>query len=136
MTEQNIASMIRKRRLYESELLILKDCSDHIRDSDDTSGILRYTLLKRRLALIEHWLYLLPVEESQLLQMHLVERQSWKSIAEQIAADSTRDIACDARSLQRAQAKALSRLEVFMNSAFGNSLDFLIDSEGHAEEPI
>lgn len=136
MTEQNIASMIGNQRRYEAELLILRDCSDCIRDPGNELDILRYALIKRRLALIGHWLHLLPVEEERLLQKHLIERQSWKSIAEQEASDPSKAIVCDARALQRMQARALKRLETFMHRSFGSTLDFLIDSEEEDEVPI
>lgn len=136
MTEQNIANIIRQRRRYESELLILQDCTDNIHDPDDTASILRYALIKRRLALIDHWLHLLPLEESELLQAHLIQRQSWKAIAEQSVNDPTRVIVCDARSLQRIQAKALKRLEAFVKDSFGSTLDYLIDNEDSDEVQI
>lgn len=129
MTELNIANMLKNQKRYESELLILQDCSDGIRDPDDSSDIMRYALLKRRLALIAHWLHLLPDEERRLLQKHLIERQSWTTIAEQTDNDPGRDIVCDARTLQRIQAKALKRLETFTQRLFGDTLDFLIDKE-------
>ena len=52
---------------------------------------------------------------------------------ERAASDPAREIVGDARTLQRMQAKALKRLEVFMRHLFGNSLDFLIDSEESEE---
>ena len=127
MTEQDIANMIKNKKRYESELLILQNCTDSIHDPDDTEGSLRYAIIKRRLCLIEHWLHLLPYEESELLQDHLIKRYSWKALVERAASDPAREIVGDARTLQRMQAKALKRLEVFTRHSFGNSLDFLID---------
>lgn len=135
MTELNIANLIKNQRRYESELLILKDCTDGIHDAEDTSEMLRYAILKRRLALISHWLHLLSVEESQLLQKHMVDKQSWKTMAEEATLNSKWDIICDARSLQRMQAKALKCLEEFVRSAFGNTLDYLIDNGTEDAQP-
>lgn len=134
--EQDIATIIRSKRRYEAELLILQDCIDTLHDTDDTSTILHYTLTKRRLALIDHWLHLLPTEEKQMLQDHLVEGKSWKALAEQSSNDPTREMPCDARSLQRMQAKSLKRLETFVQKAFGNALDYLIDEEERGEALI
>lgn len=35
MTEQDIANMIKNQKRYESELLILQNCTDSIHDPDD-----------------------------------------------------------------------------------------------------
>ena len=76
---------------------------------------------------------MLSYEESELLQDHLIKRYSWKALVERAASDPAREIVGDARTLQRMQAKALKRLEVFMRHLFGNSLDFLIDSKESEE---
>ena len=127
MTEQSLVSLFRNTRRYETELRILQDCTDGIYDAGDAAEIQRFALIKRKLALIGHLLHMLPFEERRVLQKNLVEGYSWKRIADEEAGSRSDGLSCDVRALQRMQARALKSLREFIQSAFGDNLDYLID---------
>lgn len=61
--------------------MIMRDCSDALSELDSSEYAHRYALLKRRLVLIGHWLYMLPREEQTIVQQHLIEGWTWARIA-------------------------------------------------------
>lgn len=125
MTEQDIIYIVRDQRRCEAEIAILRDCSDELSDPDDSCHASRYAILKRRLALIGHWLDYLPDDESQLIRKHLIEGLSWTRIASDHEQQQNPNISCDERTLQRMHAKAIKRIHSFVSSHFGDSLDYL-----------
>lgn len=129
INEQRIISIFQNKRRYETEVAILRDCSDVLNDSDQARPAARYAILRRKLALIDHWLSYLPDDERIIIEKHLIEDLSWPRIATQIATRQEIDIPCDERTLQRLQAKAVKRISTFMEDSFADILDYLIDNE-------
>ena len=124
MTEQNIVSIFRNRRRYETIIAIMQDCSDDLVDPEKMQKAAEYAVLKRKLALNDHWLSYLPDDERMLVEKHLVEGLSWPRISSQMASQLGADIPCDERTLQRLQAKAIKRIYDFMKDSFHDELDF------------
>ena len=129
INEQKVISIFQNRRRYEAEIAILRDCSDVLNDSEQAKHAARYSYLKRKLALIHHWLSYLPNDERMLIEKHLIDGLPWSRIASQIASQQDIDIPCDERTLQRLQAKAVKRIYTFMQESFADILDYLIENE-------
>lgn len=127
MTEQDILTILQRKRRYETELAILRDCSDELNDYDQSQEANDYAVLKRRLALIDHWLNYLSVEERNLVEMRLYKNKTWLYIAEQIQESTKGKLPCDERTVQRQMDKAISSLYQLMSARFGSNMDFLID---------
>ena len=127
MTEKDIMSILKSRRKYESEMLIIRDCSDELDNPDDEEYAGRFAILKRRKNLIDHWMHYLSDEERIVVQKHLIEGQSWKSVTAYYIDRLGKDDSFDPRTVQRAQTSAIKKLVVFMSTRFVGSLDFLID---------
>lgn len=129
INEQRIISLFQNRRRYEAEIAIMRDCSGELNNSDESKYSDRYSYLKRKLALIDHWLSFLPDDERILIEKHLIDGLTWSRIATQIANRQEIDIPCDERTLQRLQAKAVKRISTFMQDSFADILDDLIENE-------
>ena len=129
LNRHDILKIIRNRKQYEAEIMIIRDCSDELNASEPSTCACRYALLQRRINLIEHWLYLLPGEERIVVEQHLIEGWHWTRITAQLEREYDNKIPCDPRTLQRTQSRAGDRLAKFMKTAFAASLDFLIDTE-------
>ena len=127
MSEQEIMRVILMRKQFESEMAILRDCIDDLNDYESSEDTHQLALLKRRLTLIDHWLDYLPFEERMVVEMHLVIGMSWQRMSMQIEREFNGEISCDARTLQRAQERAIKRLAKFINHSFVNKLDYLIE---------
>ncbi|MEA4897580.1 MAG: hypothetical protein VB115_04965 [Christensenellaceae bacterium] len=132
MTEQDIIRIFQRKQCYEAEFAIIRDCSDELHDFDHTCQALNYAMLKRRLLLIEHWLSFLSPEECTVVERHLIQSQPWAHIAAQLERERGDETSFDERTLQRQQAKAISKICNFMWNCFAESLDFLIDSKNDA----
>lgn len=129
MTEQNIIHLFRQRRSYEAEYAIMRDCSDVLHDPDQAEQALNHAILKRKMALVDHWLAFLSQEERDVIEQHLIQNKPWTQIAAHIEQKSNGDIACDERTLQRQQAKAIARIHVFMQEQFADEFDFLVEKK-------
>ncbi len=129
MTEQQIISLFRDRRRYEAEYAIMRDCSDDLADAEQSSTASRYALLKRKLSLTDHWISFLPNDEQHLIKKHLVEGLPWSRIAAQMDTQQESSLSYDERTLQRVQARAITRIYAFMNDRFENTLDYLAENE-------
>ena len=127
MTEQDIMTLLQRKRRYETEIAILRDCSDELYEAEQTKRMNEYALLKRRLSMISHWLNYLSAEESFIVELRLIKNKSWPYIAEKIQNSSNGLLPCDERTAQRQLDKAISKLFRFMKNRFGRSMDFLID---------
>jgi hypothetical protein len=129
INEQRIISIFQNRHRYEAEVAILRDCSDVLNDTDQAKPAARYAILKRKVALIDHWLSYLSYDERMLIEKHLIEGLSWSRIASQIASQQEIDIPRDERTLQRLQAKAVKKISTFMQDSFADIIDDLIENE-------
>ncbi len=127
VTERDIIFLIQQKRRYETEIAIMRDCSEDLYDAAEDAPANNYAILKRRLALLEHWLDFLPPEERRIVDLHLVQNKAWPFIVTAIQKESEGRLSCDERTLQRQQAKAIERLSELMMNHFGNSLDYLIE---------
>ncbi len=136
INEQRIISIFQNQRRYEAEIAIMRDCSDVLNDSEQLKHSARYAFLKRKLALIHHWLSYLPDDERTLIEKHLIEGLSWSRIASQMSSQQSIDIPCDERTLQRLQAKAVKRINAFMQDSFADILDDLIENENEPKLPV
>ena len=111
--------------------MIMRDCSDELTELESSTSPHRYALLKRRLDLSGHWLYLLPEEERFVVRKRLIEGWAWLRIATEVDEKYRNEKEpCDVRALQRALEKAVKRIVDFMNDNFADSLDFLVEYEG------
>lgn len=129
MIEKDIVSMLKSRKRYESEIMILRDCADELNDSEVSVYTNRYAILKRRLSLIDHWMHFLPEDEKMVVDKHLVQGWAWPKIVAFLQDVNDGERPNDARRPQRAQERAIKRLAVFMDGRFDNSLDYLIDTD-------
>jgi DNA-directed RNA polymerase specialized sigma24 family protein len=127
MMEQDILTILQHKRQYEAQVAIMRDCSDELYDVDQSQHANDYALLKRRLALIDHWLDYLSPSERYVVDMRLFQNIAWPNIADQIQENSKGRLPCDERTVQRQLERALARLNKLMNVRFGDSMDFLID---------
>lgn len=132
MTEENIATIIRHKRHYESQIAILRDCIDDLSDPEQPTNAYRYALLRRRITLIDHWMAILPVDEKTVVVKKLIEELSWRGLANYFFKHEEWDISCDERTLQRTLDRAIKRIWHFVTTHFKNDLDYLIETE--AEE--
>jgi len=90
----------------------------------------------RRISLVEHWLYSLPMEDRIITEKHLIEGWSWSRVALYAESEQSMKLAYDTRTLQRtkAKAKAIPTLYSFTAKSFGDTLDFLIDSDDNSSK--
>jgi len=131
LSERDIINIIRNRKRYEAEIFILRDCTDELNSSEDSKAAMRYAILTRRIDLVNHWLHCLPMEESIVVEKHLIEGWAWSRVVLFTEKDQNVKLSCDTRTLQRTQAKAISALHSFMAKSFGDSLDYLIDGDNN-----
>lgn len=129
MIEKDIIGMLKSRKRYESEIMILRDCTDELNDSEESTYAHRHAILERRLNLINHWMHYLPEDERIAVDKHLIEGWAWPRIVSFHQKNQSNEVPYDARTLQRAQARAIKRLLVFMDGLFADSLDFLVDTD-------
>lgn len=127
MTEQDIVTILQRKRRYETELAIMRDCSDELYDYEQSQQANEYAVLKRRLALIDHWLNYVAPEERYVVEMRLFQNNTWPYIAEQLQESGKGKLPCDERTVQRQLDRAIASLYQLMNMRFGSSMDFLID---------
>lgn len=124
VTEHTIITLLKNHRRYKLGMDVLRDCSG-MADSADLEKNERYCLLKKRILLIQYWLSLLTKEEATVLTLHLMEDLTWQRIAAKFDESSIEDIACDERTLQRTQTRAIKKLHAFMREVLGDSMDYL-----------
>ena len=129
MTVQSIIHLFKQKRSCEAEISIIRDCTDILNDPDQTKQSQKYAILKRRIALIEHWLKYLTPDERTVVEQHLIQNKPWSHIAAQIERERNNEFSCDERTLQRLQAKAIASIDSFMQEQFGDSLDYLLDDQ-------
>ena len=129
MTEKDIIALLGKKRRYETEIAIMRDCSDYLLDSEQSQRGGDYALLKRRLSMIGHWLDFLSAEERYIVGLRLIKNKPWPYIAEHIRRNSVVDIPCDERTVQRQFEKAIGKVQSFMQERFGERLDYLIERQ-------
>ncbi len=127
MTEQQIMTILQRKRRYETEIAILRDCSDELNDYNQSHEANNYAILKRRLALIDHWLNYLSAEERSIVEMRLYKNKTWLFISEQVQENSKGRLPCDERTVQRQMERAIASLYQLMSTRFGSNMDFLID---------
>ena len=84
MTEQNIIQLFQQKRQCEAELSIIRDCSDELHDAASADQAMHFSLLKRRMALVDHWLNYLSPEERNIVQLHLIQNKPWSYIVNRI----------------------------------------------------
>ena len=121
--------LMRNYHLYRVELDILRDCPK-IEGKTGTLQNGRIDILTKRLALIKHMLKLVNEREAAVLRLHLIEKLSWNEIMEfRGKGKRPQLLVCDRRTLQRTQQRALGKISRIMMDAFGDSLDFLIDTD-------
>lgn len=128
MTLQDITVLFQNYKQYNAELLILQECVDELQEGETEEIQEKYAVLKRRIALMDHWLSFLPYSESEIVKMHLIEGRSWVYIANKLSSQYQGTVSCDERTLQRTQAKALTRINGFVSRQFVDKLDYLVDS--------
>lgn len=127
MTEEDIERIIKRKRKYEIETAILRDCVDDLNDPDRPDNVQKYAILKRRVTLIEHWLAFLPHDEQMVISNHLIGGRSWNWLANYISKHEEWSISCDERTLQRIQNRGIRRIYNLVTQNFGDDLDYLID---------
>ena len=136
MTEENIVSIIRHKRQYESQIAILRDCIDDLSDPEQPAQAYRYAILRRRITLIDYWTAILPDAEKTVVEKKLIEGLSWRGLANYFAKHEEWDISCDERTLQRTFAKAIKRIGCFVDEHFKDGLDYLIETGEETTESI
>lgn len=132
MTDQNIITLLQRKRRYAAELAILRDCSDTLSDSQSLKAN-DCAILKRRLALIGHWLDFLSPDERTLIDLRFFQNRTWLYIADHVRQNGNGKLPCDERTVQRQMERAVACLFQLMNAHLGNGLDFLID---HTQSPV
>ena len=129
MTEQQISALFTNYRCLKAEHAIMKICSEQLLENFGSDFNTKYRLLERKMAVIDQLSAILPHNEQFIVQKHLTEGLPWSGISEMIYADKESDLPYDKRSLQRIQAKALTRIHTFIQHHFNEALDFLTDGD-------
>lgn len=125
MTEEAVCTLLKNHHRYEVEMNILRDCSSSASEGELEKNR-RYRILKRRMALVSHWLSLIDEAEAAVLRIHLIEGVSWNGLCHNNDREEIRRLPNDRRSLQRLQSRALAKIVVFMEEQFGDSMDHLL----------
>lgn len=113
------------KKKYEADAAFLR-AHAHAMEDDRQLGIL--TL---RLDLIHQWLLWLDhtdTEESFVIREHLIDKKSWKQIADEYALLHGTEKSVDRRTLQRRQQKGIGRIADMMD-CYGGIMDHLFDPE-------
>jgi hypothetical protein len=101
-----IKNILAQYRVLQGEYAILRALAVRNDDEDVPPG------LRRKLAVIEAWLRLLSDEEWFVVTKHLVDQLTWAMVLWEYEKRWGSDQARDERTLKRAQARALQKIEL------------------------
>lgn len=129
MTEMQISKLFLDYRSTEVECAILQICSADLLDVDKERFMGKRTKLNKKMAVINQLLYILPNDERFVIQKHCIEGLSWSEVSEMIYQDKNSELPYNKRSLQRIKVRAMNRMHRFIESNFGDALDFVTDKK-------
>ena len=126
MEKEKIITLFKNHRGNEVELSIIRDCTDDALDFELLDDECRYMLLNKQVALARHLLKLLPAEEAEVIEQHLICGMPWPKLAEEQMSKHGIEPAYDERTLLRLQTRGIEKISDFMRVRFQNKLDHLV----------
>ena len=105
MDASAIKNILAQYRMLQGEHALLRSLSVRMEDGDVPPG------LRKKIAVIEAWLRLLTDEEWFVVTKHLVDQLTWAMVLWEYEKRWGAEQVRDERTLKRAQARALQKIE-------------------------